>query len=133
MQNCKLQTLRGTFHLDDFRARQLGAINAAVLQKDVLAIMPTGGGKSLCYQLPALLSPGITVVVSPLKSLILDQMIKLNNLGVSCENNFYTFLKYFCKILIKAITFPTPRNRYKLFPRRAWNLEATIGKKLSAG
>ena len=76
------QLMRGTFGLDDFRPGQEDVIRSIVEGRDTIAVMPTGAGKSLCYQLPALHLPGTTVVVSPLISLMKDQTDKLNALGV---------------------------------------------------
>lgn len=74
--------MRDVFGFDAFRPLQAEIVNSILDKQDVLAIMPTGGGKSLCYQLPALLSDGLTVVVSPLISLMADQMAQLGQLGV---------------------------------------------------
>lgn len=68
-----------------FRLHQHAVINATMAGRDVFVLMPTGGGKSLCYQLPAVLSSGVTVVITPLVSLIQDQVFHLTNLGISAK------------------------------------------------
>ncbi|MEN8374491.1 MAG: RecQ family ATP-dependent DNA helicase [Gemmatimonadota bacterium] len=67
---------------DDFRGVQGDVVRAALAGRDVLALMPTGAGKSVCFQIPALLAPGTTLVVSPLISLMTDQVDRLRALGV---------------------------------------------------
>src|SRR5688572_7113592 len=77
--------MRGTFGIAEFRPGQQDVIKSIVDGRDTVAIMPTGAGKSLCYQLPALHLPGTTVVVSPLIALMKDQTDKLNELGVAAR------------------------------------------------
>ncbi len=74
--------LRETFHLESFRDGQLAVIESLMHGQNAAAIFPTGGGKSLCYQLPACLLPGVTLVVSPLLALMRDQVDRLVSLGV---------------------------------------------------
>ena len=75
--------LRDIFGFDEFRPGQREIIDAVSSKKNVLAIMPTGGGKSLCFQLPALMSEGLTVVISPLIALMRDQVRGLQAAGVA--------------------------------------------------
>jgi ATP-dependent DNA helicase RecQ len=74
--------LKETFGYDSFRPLQREIIEHVLARKDALAILPTGGGKSLCYQVPALLFPGLTIVVSPLIALMKDQVEQMRAAGV---------------------------------------------------
>jgi len=81
----KLETLKHYFGHSTFRPLQEEVVDAILNKQDVLMILPTGGGKSLCYQLPTLLMKGITVVVSPLLALMHDQVVALKANGISAE------------------------------------------------
>lgn len=88
--------LKSVFGYESFRPMQRKIIQNILDGRDTLAIMPTGGGKSLCYEIPALILPGITVVVSPLIALMQDQVAQLESYGISAvclnsslERNYY--------------------------------------------
>src|SRR5215211_593385 len=77
-----LAALREHFGFEDFREGQREVISAILEGRDTVVVMPTGGGKSLCYQLPALMKPGATIVVSPLIALMKDQVDALHARGL---------------------------------------------------
>jgi len=76
------ELLKSVFGFETFRPGQEEVVAAILAGRDVLAIMPTGGGKSLCFQLPALRHDGLTVVISPLIALMRDQVSALREAGV---------------------------------------------------
>lgn len=81
----KFSVLKHTFGFSGFRPLQEEAVDAILSRRDLAMLLPTGGGKSLCYQLPTLLMDGITVVVSPLIALMHDQVLALKELGIEAE------------------------------------------------
>ncbi|KAF3511870.1 hypothetical protein F2Q69_00008972 [Brassica cretica] len=80
-----VKLLRWHFGHADFRGKQLEAIQAVVSGRDCFCLMPTGGGKSICYQIPALAKPGIVLVVSPLIALMENQVMALKEKGIAAE------------------------------------------------
>ncbi len=80
-----LAVLRNTFGFDAFRGEQAAVIDAAMAGRDALVIMPTGAGKSVCYQIPMLARPGVGIVVSPLIALMQDQVDALREQGVAAD------------------------------------------------
>ena len=106
----KEEILRQLYGYDTFRPGQKELIEATLSGRDVFGIMPTGAGKSVCYQVPALMLPGITLVISPLISLMKDQVSALNQMGVHAAylNSSLTTAQY-----MKALQFAR-QGRYKL-------------------
>ena len=103
--------LKRIFGFDEFRAGQETVVRDALAGRDVLALMPTGGGKSLCFQLPALLQPGVTLVVSPLIALMQDQvrLLRDNDIRASFINSSLEPLE------VSRRTAALLRGDYKLF------------------
>src|SRR4051812_22574793 len=77
--------LQERFGFDDFRPAQRQIVDLVLARRNVLAVMPTGSGKSLCFQLPALALPGLTLVVSPLIALMKDQVDHLHQAGIPAD------------------------------------------------
>jgi len=82
MSNKPIEILKTVFGYDKFRGQQQEVIEKLIAGQDALVLMPTGGGKSLCYQIPALIRPGVGIVISPLIALMQDQVNALLQLGV---------------------------------------------------
>jgi ATP-dependent DNA helicase RecQ len=81
----KNKLLKSTFGHDSFRDSQEEAVDAILQNRDLITILPTGGGKSLCYQLPSLMMDGVSIVISPLIALMQDQVYALQNNGIKAE------------------------------------------------
>ena len=79
-----LDTLKNVFGYEKFRGKQQKAVNAILQRNDCVVLMPTGGGKTVCYAVPGIILPGVTIVVTPLIALILDQVQRLRKCVLPC-------------------------------------------------
>ncbi|KAG1715193.1 ATP-dependent DNA helicase RecQ [Nymphon striatum] len=111
--------LRDVFGFDAFRPGQEDIVDAVTAGENVLAIMPTGGGKSLCFQLPAMLRDGVTVVISPLIALMRDQVRGLREAGVAAG-------------ALTSGNYPR-RNRRSLGPARARHAKTVVYRARTSG
>ena len=105
-----IDILHINFGFDHFRDGQEQVITQVLNHQNTLAVMPTGGGKSLCYQIPALINPGVTIVVSPLLSLMKDQVDSLRQNGIAAA----------------ALNSATPREEVNPILRSAYNGETKL-------
>lgn len=117
----KYQLLKEYFGYDTYRKGQEEVIDHILSGKDVLGIMPTGAGKSVCYQIPALMLSGITLVISPLISLMQDQVASLNQVGIHAAylNSSLTYRQY-----LTALKYAR-EGRYKIIYVAPERLETT--------
>jgi ATP-dependent DNA helicase RecQ len=99
----KKQILKHHFGYDEFRDGQEQAIDALLSGRDTVAVMPTGGGKSLCYQIPALMGAGVTLVISPLISLMQDQLTVLRAKGLPAAAINSTYSYYEQRVLFEGV------------------------------
>ena len=128
------EALKAVFGYDSFRQGQESVINAVLDGRDILAVMPTGAGKSLCYQVPAMLLSGITLVISPLISLMQDQVKALNEAGVDAafinsslsENEMHDTFKNAMKGQYKIIYVAPERLMSEGFVRLAKGVEISM-------
>ena len=110
LQAKKYEILKTVYGYDAFREGQEELIDCLLSGQDVCGIMPTGAGKSICYQVPALLLPSVTLVISPLISLMKDQVRALNQMGIHAAylNSSLTYAQY-----RKALAY-AGEGRYKI-------------------
>lgn len=110
-QQLAVATLQKFFGFADFRPGQLEIVSAILEHQDVLAILPTGGGKSLCFQVPALIFPGTILVISPLISLMKDQVDHLEKLNIAASYLSSTLPEQTIQVRLSALR----QGKYKIF------------------
>lgn len=128
------EELKVLFGYDSFRAGQKQVIDSILSGRDAFAVMPAGAGKSVCYQIPAMLLPGITLVISPLISLMQNQVKSLNEAGVSAavinsslsENAFYETVRKARQGLYKIIYVAPERLVTEGFIELARNVQISM-------